>query len=146
LVAAAKAIKRGAKLTRHQYRSVKAEEAPKMNTPPMHTDHLVIRKFTQQSCRRVRSPSARSTPQRTAHAGLSTATSLACFVEFRDARERLLAQFEPAAPTLAPAPKARQTAGHGARYTGCAHPLKTSLAWLLSAAALGGVLLGILSR
>ena len=52
-----------------------AEEAPQMNTPPMHTDHLAHEEHD-----------------------LSTATSLACFVEFRHARERLLAQLDPWLP------------------------------------------------
>ena len=91
-----------------------AEEAPQMNTPPMHTDHLAHEEHD-----------------------LSTATSLACFVEFRHARERLLAQFRPVAAVVAPAPEARQAAGCLARLMGCAHPLKTPLAWLFSAAALG---------
>lgn len=112
-----------------------AEEAPQMNTPPMHTDHLAHEEHD-----------------------LSTATSLACFVEFRHARERLLAQFiqrrtknapkpvrklrkfietlrTPVAAVVAPAPEA--AAGCLARLMGCAHPLKTPLAWLSSAAALG---------
>ncbi|MBW0000066.1 MAG: hypothetical protein JO015_13275 [Verrucomicrobia bacterium] len=94
---------------------------------------------TPQPCdRSARVAGARCTPlQRPAHTGLSTATSLACFVEFRHARERLLAEFEPAA---APAGE-RPTPAPGARLTGCARPLKTSLCWLLSAAALGGALL-----
>jgi hypothetical protein len=54
-----------------------AEEATQMNTPPMHTDHLAHEEHD-----------------------LSTATSLACFVEFRHARERLLAQFRPVAAVV----------------------------------------------
>jgi hypothetical protein len=75
-----------------------------MNTLPMHTDRLVFRKFTPQSFRRARSPSARSTPQPTAHAGLSTATSLAWLAGFRQARDLLLAESEAAARARAPAP------------------------------------------
>jgi hypothetical protein len=75
---------------------------------------------------------------------LSTATSLACFVGFRQARDQLLAQFEPAAPSIAPAPDARQRSAYKARSAGWAHPLETSVSWLISAEALGWVLLTIL--
>ena len=88
----------------------------------------------------------RSTPQRDAPTSLSTATSLACAVGFRQARDRLLAQFEPAGLALGLAAEAPQPAERRPRFMRHAHPLETSLCWLSSAAALGWVLLGVLSR
>ena len=91
-------------------------------------------------------PRTRSTPQRDAPASLSTATSLACAVGFRQARDRLLAQFEPAGFALVSAAEAPQPAECRPRFIRYAHPLETPLCWLSSAAALGWVLLAILSR
>jgi hypothetical protein len=102
--------------------------------------------FTLQPYRSARAAGTRPTPPRHSRTELSNATSLACIMGFREARERLLAQFEPAAADFAPAPQARPTlecrAGCHTRWV---HPLETSLYWLLSAATLSGVLLGVLS-
>ncbi|HEY0791208.1 MAG TPA: hypothetical protein VGD78_09105 [Chthoniobacterales bacterium] len=101
--------------------------------------------FTLHRHRSAGEPGALSTRLRYSSTGLSTNTSLACFVEFRAARDRLLAQVQTTAAGSAPAPAERPAASRTARLAGRAHPLETSLDWLLSAAALGAVLLGILS-
>src|SRR5689334_15363781 len=100
--------------------------------------------FTPQTYRGGRVPAMRPTPPCNVPIEPSTATSVACFVEFRQARDRLLAQFEPAAPSIAPAPEAHQRLACEARFARWVHPLETSLSWLISAAALGWVLLAIL--
>ena len=73
--------------------------------------------------------------------GYSIATSLACFVEFRQARDQLLVQFEPAVPRTGSASEALQ---REARLSGWARSLETPLSWLISAAALAWVLLAVL--
>ena len=114
-------------------------------TPTGATNMPQPMKCTPPPCPNADLPGARHTPHRDASTDLSTAISLACVTGFQEARERLLAQFESGAPGLAPTLRVRQPGGCAVRYTRWAHPLETSFHWLLSAAALGGVLLGVLS-
>jgi hypothetical protein len=118
--------------------------APGTTCPSGRIKTSQLMEFTSQPYQRARAAGARSTSHRTGGATISTATSLACAAGFREARDRLLAQFEPAVPDVTPAPDVNRTLRCHRRFARRTPPLETSFCWLTSAAALAWLLLSIL--